>query len=74
MALIDIQKADLQRDGDKVIITGTVDGVSYTIEVWKSHLDTLATKALKRQYVAQQLKNAASIPTAVDLSGTPITL
>ena len=60
---------------DDVVVTGTVDGVLVEIHVWKSHLDTLATKALKRAYVAAELKKAAKpAVVSIDLTGTPITL
>lgn len=73
MTQIDIQSATLS--GDAVTITGTVDGVEVVVSVWKSHLDTLATKPLKRSYVAAQLKAAApAAPATIDLTGAVITL
>jgi hypothetical protein len=55
-------------DGDRVTVTGTVDGKEYTVQCWKSHLDTLATKAQKAAYVAGLLKATA---TAADVSAKP---
>ena len=64
-----------QTVGDAVTVTGTVDGVPAQVQVWKSHLNTLSTKAARVTYVAQQLKAAADAATgqagtAEDLSAT----
>lgn len=56
--------------GDAVTVTGTVDGVSVTVTVWKSHLDTLPDKAAMVQYCAERLKEAATLPTEMDVKGT----
>ena len=56
---------------DAVTVTGTVDGQSVTVQVWKSHLDTFVAPGAKRLYVAQQLLNALpSSPVDLGLSGT----
>jgi len=89
MAVIDNLNAVRTPNTDDVNVTGTVDGVEYTVHVWLSHLQQLiantpggaaAKKAAVRQYVAQQLKAAADAaappapPAGVDLTGAPITL
>lgn len=71
MARITIDKATI--NGDSVEIEGTVDTIAVVIRVWLSHLNTLANKAAKRSYVAQELKrNAPIAPITLDLSGAPI--
>lgn len=42
--------------GDNIVVTGAINGKEYTVRVWKSHLDTLSTAALKRRYLAEQIK------------------
>ena len=62
-------------DDDDVTVVGLVDDVEVTIHVWKSHLDTLGTKAAKRAFIAQQLKAATPKTKAIlDLSGADITV
>lgn len=69
MAQLKITRAEII--DDTVVVTGTVDGVEKTISVWKSHLDTLPTKAAKVVYVAAQFKAATPPPpTTIDLSAT----
>lgn len=70
MAEVTIKQAEL--DGDAVHVAGTVDGVEIKVQVWKSHLDTLATKGAKVLYVAQQLKAQAerSSKATLDLTAT----
>ena len=69
MAQLKITRAEII--DDTVVVTGTVDGVEKTISVWKSHLDTLPTKAATVVYVAAQFNAATSPPpTTIDLSAT----
>jgi hypothetical protein len=59
--------------GDKVTTVGTVDGVEYRAYAWKSHLDSLASKAARRRYMAGLLRDAAlaaARPPTIDLSGS----
>lgn len=72
MAVVTIDNVDVV--GDTVTVTGTVDGVQVTIQVWASHLSTLPTKVQKRTYVAQQLKAVVPAHSTIDLSGTPLTV
>jgi hypothetical protein len=58
--------------GDRVTVSALVDGQRHTAECWLSHLNTLATKAAKQNYLAGLLKAAAYPPqgAAPDVSGT----
>jgi hypothetical protein len=65
--------------GDAVTITGTVNGKTYTVNAWLSHINSLANKAAKRTYVAGLLNAAynadpSNASTTIDLTGTPIVL
>ena len=57
------------RVGDSVTVSGTVDGVPATVQVWASHLNSLPDVPSRRQYVAQQLVNALPQSTPVPITG-----
>lgn len=65
-----VQISSAAAEGDRVTVTGMVDGQPVTVQCWKSHLDTLANKAAKVAYVAGLMKDRAqpAAPTPVDLA------
>ena len=64
-------KATLQ--GDAMTLTGEVDGVPRTAQVWKSHLDSLPDEAARIAYVVGLLaEQTAAEPVPVDLGFTKL--
>lgn len=62
MALVRITNVGFS--GDALTISGTVDGVPVSATAWKSHIDSLATAALKKAYLRLQLKLTAQGPAS----------
>ncbi len=61
--------ASAEKSGDRVTVIGTVAGTPAKVDVWHSHLQTLANKSAKVAYCAQRLAETVPAPTMVDVAG-----